>query len=225
MEWLEPFFEHGSYLAVLITLILCGMGLPVPEEAVFLLAGFALAKIDGSLALMICMALVGILCGDSLTYYLGRRFGPGISQNKWLVRLGVPARLKQAQAFFDKHGNKTIFLAGFLAGVRAPTFFLCGWLHVSYFRFLLLDFLRAAITAPISIYLGYRFGTEAEAMMAEYKTEFMLGLVLIVLGWIWWEVASVRKSAKRYADSAIVPGAERADSKPLDSKNSEDRTS
>ncbi|MBE7462521.1 MAG: DedA family protein [Planctomycetes bacterium] len=225
MEWLEPYFEHGSYLAVFLTLILCGMGLPVPEEAVFLLAGFVLAKIDGSLALMMFVAVLGIMSGDSLTYYLGRRIGPGIAQYKWLVRMGVPARLKQARSFFEKHGNKTIFLAGFLAGVRAPTFFLCGWLHVSYYRFLLLDFLRAAITAPISIYLGYRFGPEAESMMAEYKTEFMLGIVLIVLGWIWWEIASVRKSTKRYGNSDSTTGSERTDSAPTDAKGPEDRTS
>ncbi|MCZ7647232.1 MAG: DedA family protein [Planctomycetota bacterium] len=185
---LEPYFESGSYFMVFGVLLCCGVGLPLPEEAIFLLAGYVIGKVHGSLALMILAGVAGILAGDSVTYYIGRKLGPALVEHPWMKKLGAPARHKQAQRLFEKHGNKTIFMAGFLAGVRAPTFFLSGCVGVPYARFIVLDFLRALLTCPVSIWLGWHFGPDAEAYLAAYKDEFWMGVGALVVVFALYEV-------------------------------------
>lgn len=178
---LAPFLVHGSYFGVFLTLVLCGVGLPVPEEITFIAAGYIVAEIDGSLGTMILFGMVGILIGDTIIYFLGKRYGFEILNFRPFRYVFGKAGLQRAQQFFDQHGTKAAFLAGFFAGIRATTFFVCGTMRVSYWTFIFLDFVRAALTCPISIYLGYRFGRDAVAILAHYKGYALGGLAVVVL--------------------------------------------
>jgi len=169
-----------SYVLVVTVLILCGIGLPFPEEATFIVAGYAVSKISGNIWLMIGVALVGILMGDSLTFFLGRRYGQELL-NRWpFNKLITAANLERSKQFFSKHGAKTIFIAGCMAGVRAPTFFLSATMGFSYTRFLIWDGARALVTCPVSILLGYWFGEKAEEHLAPYKNYLLVGMGLVL---------------------------------------------
>ena len=57
---------------------------------------------------------------------------------------------------FDRYGNRVLFVARFLPGLRAPIYMVAGITHrISYVRFVLLDFAAAIISVPIWVYLGY----------------------------------------------------------------------
>jgi membrane protein DedA with SNARE-associated domain len=183
VDWfttLTPYVEHGSYLAVFVVLILCGVGLPIPEEVTFIVAGYVVHRIQANVWIMMAFALCGILAGDSVTFALGRRIGARLLVrwpfNKVLTQNG----LERSRLFFDRHGSKTVFIAGFMAGARAPTFFLCGSMGLAYSRFAFWDLARAVLTCPISIWLGYRFGQDAIEICHLYFRPIVAGLVLVV---------------------------------------------
>jgi len=183
VDWfttLTPYVEHGSYLAVFLVLILCGVGLPIPEEVTFIVAGYVVHRIQANVWIMVAFALCGILAGDSVTFVLGRRIGAGLLVrwpfNKVLTQKG----LERSRLFFDKHGSKAVFIAGFMAGVRAPTFFLCGTMGLAYSRFVFWDLARAVVSCPVSIWLGYRFGQDAIEICHQYFRPIVAGLMLVV---------------------------------------------
>ena len=202
-DWISqlgPFFDQFSYLAVFLILLLCGIGLPVPEEATFLVAGYFVAKMGLSPGLMISVALAGIVLGDSITFFLGRGLGAALLTRWPFKKLISEQGLARAQAFFRKHGPKAIFIAGCMAGVRAPTFFLSGSMGLSYFRFLFWDFARSLVTCPLSIFLGYKFGPQAEEYISRYQFWFFGLLGGLALAFLIHGLVRHRRKKRRMKD-------------------------
>lgn len=201
MDWFEFFsglFESGpfSYVVVFAFLILAGLGLPFPEEVIFLVAGFVVKKIDGNLGIMIGASLLGILAGDSVTFFMGRKFGNRLLGIWPFNKLLTQKNVDRSKEFFRKHGSKAIFIAGCMAGVRAPTFFLSATMGFSYWRFLLWDGARAVVTCPISVYLGYKFGEKAEEHLGPYKHYLFIGIGAIIAVLIIREILVHRRDLK-----------------------------
>ena len=72
---LDLFVQHGSYLGIILFLILTGCGLPVPEEVPIIMSGVLSAQgaMQPALALVACIG--GALAGDCVMYAIGYHFG------------------------------------------------------------------------------------------------------------------------------------------------------
>ncbi|MCY3018545.1 MAG: DedA family protein [Planctomycetota bacterium] len=181
---------HGLavlFCGTLFLLMLCGVGFPLPEEATFLAAGYAAAKMQihhHDLGILCLIGLVGILGGDCVPFVLGRRVGMDFLRHPYLAKLLTPKRIARAQVFFRKHGAKTVFCARFVAGLRMPTFFLAASMGVRFRTFLFWDLMGALISCPTSIYLAYKLGPLAEQILVQYKRDaagFAAGLIVAVV--------------------------------------------
>ncbi len=209
---------HAEPLAFLI-LILCGIGLPVPEEPILLGAGYVLVERVAAGApaevLLLKMTLVcasGALLGDLMTFTLGRRVGRRIFSIGFVSKIATRPRRVRAERFFQRYGAWAVFLTGFLAGVRLVTYFSAGMSRrVSYPKFILMDSLRLLISVPISIYIGYVVGKEFHDF-AKAKKELSLfhGILIaaIALGLLtWWIIARMRRKPGRHGASRAGPPA------------------
>src|SRR4029079_5938044 len=97
-------FEHWGYLGVLFVLLLCSLGLPLPEDVPLLTGGLLCYRGLASLWIMIPVGLLGVLGGDFFLYGLGKRFGHRIVEHKLLRKLVNPSRLVTAEHLFERHG-------------------------------------------------------------------------------------------------------------------------
>lgn len=136
-------------------LILCGLGLPVPEDIVLVAAG-ALGEIDGrtwieSSALM----YAGVMIGDSTIFLAGRYLGRRLMGTKWFQRFLSTAKQEKVEARFDRYGSWVLFIGRFLPGLRAPIFFTAGSMKVKYWKFFFFDGLAALISVPFFVWLGH----------------------------------------------------------------------
>lgn len=204
-ETLLEYFQSSplSLWGPFAVLILCGLGLPIPEDIVLIVAG-ALSVIDGGswIAASVLMYL-GVMCGDSLIFFAGRHLGGRMRASLAFQRLLSPAKQMKVEEFFGKHGSTSLFLARFLPGLRAPIFFSAGSMRVSYLKFLCFDGFAALISVPFFVWLGswlwLKFGDDIEALnRALARTEsFSLwvagGAVLMVIG-VWRWSRRVRKN-------------------------------
>ena len=86
--------SHGSYLGIVVFLILTGCGLPIPEEVPIVVAGLLSAQgvLMPQLALLAC--LVGAIAGDCVMYSIGFHFGHNLLKDhpKWLISSVLTAR-------------------------------------------------------------------------------------------------------------------------------------
>ena len=162
MEFLISFFTDYGYWAVLFVLIICGFGVPIPEDITLVSGGVIAGLYPESVNshLMLVVSMIGVLAGDSTMYWLGRIYGTRILRFRPMRKIVTLERLKMVREKFDQYGNRVLFVARFLPGLRAPIYLVSGITRrVSYTRFVLIDFCAAIISVPIWVYLG-EFGAK-----------------------------------------------------------------
>lgn len=194
-----------GYGFVFVVLLLCGFGLPMPED-VILVTGGVLAWLasplhevtlaamlhDEGLLTMIAVGLVGILAGDSVIFLAGRRFGARVADFRPLRRIITPEKLELVERKVRNRGNVVVMFARFLPGLRAPTFFTVGHARLPYWKFLLYDGFAALVSAPLWVCLGFWFGSDlqkAARVAAQFGHYILLGVavVLVALSVRWWQ--------------------------------------
>lgn len=196
-------FGRNGYIAVFLALILCGAGLPLPEDITLVAGGIITGLGYGDVHTMVGVGMAGVLMGDSTMFLLGRHFGGRIMRWRFVARLLTPERYAKVQEKFERYGNRLMFVARFLPGMRTAVFITAGATHrVGFLRFLLLDGMAAAISVPIWVYLGY-LGAHNHEWLAMWIHRGQAGLWLaiagavLVVGILWWR----RKKAEREADT------------------------
>lgn len=165
VDFLLSFYGPTPYFIIVGILLLCGLGLPIPEDITLFAGGLLSYYGVTDVWVMIVGCLLGVIVGDSAIYYLGHRFGRRLTK-KWIFHKLLPDdRLAAVQGSFNKHGNKLIFAARFMPGLRAPIFFSAGTLHLPYRVFLFYDGGAALISVPAIIGAVYYFGDELDRVV------------------------------------------------------------
>jgi len=162
--FLGEIFGEFSYLAPFIVLLLCGVGLPLPEEVTLIGSGILLYRGEVEFVPIVLVCSAAILLGDSVPYWLGRKYGNNALRVKWVARLLHPERMERLRQRFEAHGNWATFACRFFAGIRIPGYFVAGTMGMKYPRFFLLDALGVLISVPISIYFGKLFGGHVDTL-------------------------------------------------------------
>lgn len=110
----------GGYLAIGLTIFAESgllIGFFLPGDTLLFGAGILAAQGVFNLPALIAVIVAAAIIGDNVGYSIGRRFGPRLFQRKD----GAIFRqeyLQRAEAFYEKHGGKTIILARFVPIVR-----------------------------------------------------------------------------------------------------------
>jgi membrane protein DedA with SNARE-associated domain len=202
---------HGflAYLTVFGVLVACGLGVPLPEDISLILGGFLAHKGAASLPVMMLIGFAGILVGDSLIYYAGRRLGSqvGRSPTGFLARVVTPEKRARVEGMFALHGQKIVMIARFLPGVRAVTYFTAGSARMSYWRFIFWDGLASLLSAPLFVWLGFHFGDKLDYAIDRMKEGQLVVVGLIAVGglalFLWRKrLATLRGAALKAAASA-----------------------
>lgn len=192
VDFLLNFHGPTPYLLVFGILLLCGFGLPIPED-VTLFAGGLLAYYGVcDLYVMILVGLAGVMFGDSTMWYLGHRYGRRMMRQAFFKKLLPDERIQAASKRLNKKGAKRILFFGrFMPGLRAPIYFTSGMLHVPFPRFFIMDFLAALLSVPAVIGAVYYFGDELDLVIRWIK-KIEHGIIFVVLVLVsgivlkWW---------------------------------------
>jgi membrane protein DedA with SNARE-associated domain len=191
----------AAYALIFGVLVACGLGLPLPEDISLVTGGFLAYLEAANLPAMMVVGFVGILCGDSLIFLAGRRVGTQVGRGKgFFSRVVTPEKRRRVEDLFACHGEKIVMVARFLPGVRAVTYFTAGSARMKYLRFILWDGVAALVSAPLLVYLGYRFGDELERLIQAVRrgeSAAIIGVLLVVLAL--FVIRRMRAAAQRNA--------------------------
>ncbi len=193
---ISAYIEHFTYLGLFVVLLLCGLGMPIPEDVALLAGGYLVHRGITRYPITLAVALVGVVAGDNSLFFLGRRFGTGWVRYFGIGRPGRQVQIERIQKFMQRHGHRAIFYARFLAGLRALIYLSAGSFGVRPAIFLVYDLLGALISVPIVVTLGYVFGKQLE-MIVKYLGGFeRLIVIVLVLSAILYgtRVFAVRKT-------------------------------
>jgi membrane-associated protein len=152
------------------------VGFVLPGDSLLFTIGVVAGA--GQLNLMVIIPLLACACllGDWCGYLLGRRAGPAIF-NRPDSRFFKQEYLQRTQAFYDKHGGKTIIYAKFVPIIRTFAPFIAGVAKMHYPRFLTFDVFGAIGWVFSMTILGYLLG---EIALVRRHFEKIVLLIILV---------------------------------------------
>jgi membrane-associated protein len=133
------------------------LGLVLPGDSLLFTAGLLASQGHLNLWLLMLVAALGAILGDSAGYAFGKRMGPQLFTRKetWFV---ATRHLDRARHFYARHGGKTIFLARFLHFVRTLAPMVAGAADMHYGAFLFYNIFGGLFWAISVSALGYWLG-------------------------------------------------------------------
>lgn len=180
LVWLLENYGNWFYL-VLFLIIFCETGLVVtpflPGDSLLFVAG-ALAAANGiDVVTLVVVLMAAAFLGDNTNYWIGRFLGPRVFRGgaRWLNR----AHLEKTEAFYRRHGGKTILLARFFPILRTFAPFVAGIGRMSYGRFVAFSAAGAILWINSLVWAGFFFGNVP--VIKDHLTLVILGIVAVSL--------------------------------------------
>ena len=186
---------HWLYL-ILFAVVFCETGLIItpflPGDSLLFAVGALVANENSQLNLSLMFVLLtgAAILGDAVNYAIGRTLGPKVFHSD-TSRLLNRKHLLKAQAFYDRHGGKAIFLARFLPIVRTFAPFVAGVGRMNRFRFWMFNASGGVCWVGLFLFGGYLFGNLA--IVKEYFPLVILGIIVVSLLPVIYEWYRARK--------------------------------
>jgi membrane-associated protein len=190
IELLRNAVVHYGYWAVAAFLLLENAGVPAPGETVLLLASFlAYSQHELQLGWIIVVATIAATVGDNIGYALGQYGGRPLLDRYQSIFHIRPRTLERGENLFARFGAVAIFFARFVFGMRMIAGPMAGVLRMPWRKFLIFNFLGAALWATVISGAGYLFGQHWHRLEDDIKGFNYVVLALVVLGvaWYWWK--------------------------------------
>jgi membrane protein DedA with SNARE-associated domain len=188
-ELLRGALVHYGYWAVAVLLLLESAGLPLPGETILLLASFlAYSEHELRLPWVILVGTLASTAGGEFGFALGRHGGrPLIERYRHVFSIRAET-LDRGDRLFEQYGAATVFFARFLFGMRVLASLLAGALHMPWRKFVLFNFLGAAVWVTAICAAGYLFGRHWVRLFHDLRRFDLVVAVAVVLGclWLWW---------------------------------------
>lgn len=157
------------------------VGFVLPGETVVLLGGVLAAQHRASLTAMIVVAIAGAIIGDSVGYFVGRRFGEPLQQSH-LGRIVGQRRWHSAEDFLRRRGGPAVLLGRWTALLRALVPAAAGMARLRYRTFLIWNVTGGALWATAVVIAGYLAGNAYKRLEHYLGRGAFILLAVIVAG-------------------------------------------
>lgn len=177
-------------------------GLVVPAGVATALGAFLAAEgrlVLGDVALG---AGLGAVAGDSLGFWLGRRYGRALLSGEGRLRSLARRQEPRAAALFRRHPLYAVSLARVASFVRTLMPMLAGMSRLSYGRFLAYDLLGVAGWAALYLGAGMLAGRSWRWVSGALGTGWAIVFVVVGLG-LW--VAARRRALRSPEEAGLFP--------------------
>lgn len=155
------------------------LGMVLPGETALLVAGVFCQRHVLDLRIMIAVAVVCAVAGDSVGYEFGRTVGPRLRRSRLGAWVGEH-RWAAVDGFLVRHGGKAVLLGRLTALFRALVPSMAGMSGMRYRTFLVWNVLGGLIWAPGCVLLGYAFSSSLN-VVGKTLTWAPLAVVAVVV--------------------------------------------
>ena len=193
--------QGGGLLA--ITLIVYAesglmVGFFLPGDTLLLSAGVLAAQGQFPIGLTVALIAVAAILGDNTGYMIGRTMGKRLFRKKD----GIIFRqeyVERTEAFYEKHGAKTMMVAHFLPIVRSFAPLVAGVGKMPRAKFVMYDAIGDIAWAAIVTLLGYWFGSRIPNL-DKYILPTVLAVMFISFAPMVWHIVGNRETRRRLRD-------------------------
>lgn len=158
--------SYGSFVVAIVIALEC-MGLPLPGEAVLIIAAIYAGQTNElGIVNVILAGMIGGVLGNLAGYRLGLSYGfPLLLRYGPRLRLTEP-RIKIGRYVFRQHGFTMVVLARFVPVLRSAAGLIAGANHMTWQSFLLASVVGAVAWAGLYGLGGYTLGSAIHQVAA-----------------------------------------------------------
>ena len=191
-----------SYLGIALLMFLENLFPPIPSELIMPLAGFTASKgNEMQLAPAIAAGVIGTVLGALPWYYAGKLLSEerlkhlADKYGKWITVSG--ADIDKANRWFNRHGNKAVFLCRLVPGVRTLISLPAGINNMPLIPFVAYSTGGTILWVSFLTLAGYQLGKLGKdyALVDEYLAPVSKIVVVIIV--IWFILWIIKKNMKK----------------------------
>lgn len=158
------------------------IGFFLPGDSLLFTAGFLvhIGVLQINIHLLVLLLFIAAVLGDNVGYAFGRRAGPRLFTRP-NSRLFKQENIQHAEAFYKKHGGKTIIIARFIPVVRTFAPIVAGVGKMHYPTFLSYNIIGGLLWAVGVTYLGYFLGAWFTSIGLDIDTVLLPVVAVIIL--------------------------------------------
>lgn len=161
-------------------------GFFLPGDSLLFTAGFLASQNYLHIHILAWGVFFCAILGDSVGYWFGRKVGPKIFNREDSLFFRKD-HIEKAQLFYEKYGNRTIFLARFVPIVRTFAPIVAGVGHMKYDNFVLYNIFGGFVWSFGMVYSGYYFG-QVVPNVDKYILPIIIGIIFLSLLPIFLEI-------------------------------------
>lgn len=191
-----PLLDHWGYIIIFLAAIaetLPIFGTFIPGHTIIILGGLLVNIGVFRLEAVMVAAAAGVIIGDLLAYYIGRKFG-----YDFVVRYGKyfflnEEKYKKTKKLVAEHAGKALIIGRFSPFTRALAAFLAGIYKIKFPKFIFYSIIGGAGWAVLSVFLGYLMGQGFEGAAKYFGRVVLAAIILIVLIFLAYRALNKRK--------------------------------
>jgi membrane protein DedA with SNARE-associated domain len=177
--------QHGLAI-VFANVLLTQLGLPLPAIPTLIVAG-ALAYAGGlSAPLVVGVAVLASLLGDTPWFFAGRRYGYPILRTLCRIAIEPDSCVKQTERIFERWGPASLAVAKYIPGFATVAPPLAGTMRLDFPRFVMFSALGALLYAAVPVAAGALFHAEVEWALGRLErmgTGALLVIAAVIAGY------------------------------------------
>lgn len=176
-----PYIEDYGLLAVAVLVFIENLGIPMPGEATLVMAGIYTVSGDLNLIAVLVVGWAAAVLGDNAGFAIGRYGGRPL-----VLRLGrrfglTHGVLDRVEAFYERHGSKTVAFGRFLPILRHLNGLVAGVTAMTWRRFIVANAIGASVWVGIWTTAGILAGSHIDRVNSVLERGMPAILVVVVL--------------------------------------------
>ncbi len=179
MEIIDMF--GGWSYAILFLIVFVETGIVIfpflPGDSLLFAGGTFAAQGSFNVGALMLVFFAAAVIGDTVNYHIGKKIGTAVNKTSWFGKFINREKMEKAEAFFNKHGGKTIIIARFMPFIRTFAPFIAGASRMNYRYFISYNIIGAVIWVGLCTMAGYYFGG-LQVIKDNFST-VLLGIIFV----------------------------------------------
>ena len=185
----HPFAAFALVFFVSLGEALFIVGLFVPSTFVLIAVGALVGAGKLPFLPVLALASAGAFVGDALSFWVGHHY-KGRLRSVWPFRR-YAALLDKGEAFFQRHGSKSIFIGRFVPGVKAIVPGIAGMVRMDFTRFSVVNITSAVVWAAAHLVPAAGLGLSLSRIHTFDPRLAVLGIVALGLVLVVYYLAKI----------------------------------
>jgi membrane protein DedA with SNARE-associated domain len=202
-ESVHELLHTYGYAGIFVLLFIENFGIPVPGQAVFVVAILFASRGELQLVPVAITAWTASVLGGLVGFAIGRSGGHRLLERYGRYVWITPERLKKAEGFFHHYGGGVIVLARFFEGLRQVYAILAGSLNISWRYFIVCNLAGASLWAAVWIGMLLWFGRHMHHFWILFRDNQFF--VLLGIGILAFAAAGILHAVQRARVRRAMP--------------------